>query len=149
MHALADKVYATLTPTQRASAFVSALARKDFTESRRLKETAPVYSYRTHDLMFFHAMDRGLVLATIAGSAMERAMITGLSALLAVGQEVIADLQAPNIPYDGKPGDAMIALYIACERTIRMTWAAYAEAATLAGFDPQELLLLNPLSANV
>lgn len=30
-----------------------------------------------------------------------------------------------------------------------MTWAAYAEAATLAGFDPQDLLLLNPLSANV
>lgn len=108
-----------------------------------------MYSYRTHDLAFFHAMDRGLVLATVAGSAMERAMTTALTALLAVGREVIADVQAPHIPYDGKESKTAMTLYVNCERIIRTTWAAYAEAATLAGFDPQELLLLNPLSANV
>lgn len=68
MKKISQKVYATLTPTQRVAAYVEALARGDEDEVQRLRSSCPSVEYRRIDPCFSKRLDTlfGLAMATEA-----------------------------------------------------------------------------------
>lgn len=131
---LTDKLYATLTPSQRVAAMVAALARRDDAEAERLGDTAPVYSYRAHDLEFRRLLNCAERMA--------------LHMALLIEQEVIRYVVYLGVlVHDSRDGDCE---HIAPDRlTERVTeisaavkayWTAYSNTCASLGIDPDELL---------
>ncbi|OSQ44938.1 hypothetical protein [Marivita geojedonensis] len=63
MKKISQKVYATLTPTQRVAAYVEALARGDEDEVQRLRSSCPRVEYRRIDPRFTIRLDTLFALA--------------------------------------------------------------------------------------
>ncbi|WP_156030154.1 hypothetical protein [Thiomonas sp. FB-Cd] len=131
---LTDKMYSTLTPQQRVVAMIAALGRRDEAEADRLGDTAPVHTYRAHDLEFRRLLNCAERMALHAALLIEPEVIRyvahlGLLVHMTTGDEC-----------DPDEFDRLTERIEEVAASIKAYWIAYADACASIGLDPDELL---------
>lgn len=123
MKAIAKPVYENLTAEQRVRAAVSAVARGDESEAKKLRETCPKHTYRMNESAFTDRME-SLMLLSLAvecdqrGAALDflRASYQAreidpkdTKALLKnddIREDILRDIASIDQAWPGKPGNA-------------------------------------------
>ena len=131
---LTDKLYSALTPSQRVAAMVAALARRDDAEAERLGDTAPVHTYRAHDLEFRRLLNCAERMALHAALLIEPEVIRYVAHLGMLVHLTSGDGCDPD------EFDRLAERIAEITAAVRSYWIAYADACASIGIDPDELL---------
>ena len=131
---LSDKLYATLTPSQRVAAMVAALARRDDSEAERLGDTAPVHTYRAHDLEFRRLLNCAERMALHTALLIEPEVIHYIVYL-----GVLVHMTSRD-DFDPAEFDRLTERIAEISTAVRAYWTAYAETCASLSIDPDELL---------
>jgi hypothetical protein len=131
---MTDKLYSTLGPAARVVAVVSALARRDDPETTRLMDTAPMATYRAHDLEFRRLLNCTERMALHAALFIEPEVMRYVAHL-----GVLVHLTSGE-GCDPDEFDRMTALIEDVGASIKAYWTAYADTCARIGVDPDELL---------
>lgn len=134
MPTINDRMYETLTPQQRVVAMIAALARRDDAEADRLGDTAPVHTYRAHDLEFRRLLSCAERMALHAALLIEPEVIR-YAAHLGMLVHLTSDDEC-----DPDEFDRLTARIEEVSGCIRAYWLAYAAACADIGIDPDDLL---------
>jgi hypothetical protein len=134
MTTLNDKLYSVLTPHQRVVAMFAALARRDDAEATRLGDTAPVYSYRAHDLEFRRLLNCAERMALHAVLFVETEVVRYVAHLGMLVHMTSGDGCDPD------EFDRLTERIEEIRASIRAYWLAYADTCASIGLDPDELL---------
>jgi hypothetical protein len=129
-----DKLYSALGPAARVAAVVAAMARRDDPETTRLMQTAPLATYKAHDLEFWQMLHCAERLALHAALLIEPEVVryvVHLGTLVHLTSGEGCDPEAFERMTEGiKEITASIKAY----------WLAYTETCADIGIDPDELL---------
>ena len=131
---LTDKLYSTLTAQQRVAAVVSAMSRRDDPETTRLMETAPIATYKAHDLEFWRLLHCAERMALHAALFIEPETARYLAALGMLVYMVKTD------DADPQEVDGLIESLGRIAAQVKAYWTAYAKTCADIGMDPDELL---------
>ncbi|SCC95423.1 hypothetical protein THIX_90192 [Thiomonas sp. X19] len=131
---LHEKLYSTLTPQQRAVAMFAALARRDDAECDRLNESAPVYTYRAHDLEFRRLLTSSTFMALHTALFIEPEVARYLGCLASMAMLGLDD------DVDVDEFNAVQDRFKRIGASVKAYWLAYAETCAGMGIDPDELL---------
>jgi aspartokinase len=129
-----DKLYSTLGPAQRVVAVVSAMARRDDPETTRLMQTAPLATYRAHDLEFWRLLHCAERMALHAALLIEPEVIRYVAHLGILVHMTSGDECGPEV------FDRLTESIAEISASIRAYWLAYSETCASIGIDPDELL---------
>jgi len=129
-----DKLYSTLAPAARVVAVVSALARRDDPETTRLMQTAPLATYKAHDLEFWRLLHGAERMALHTARLIEQEVTVYVARL---GMQVHA---AGGDECDPEAFDRMTESIKELSASIKAYWLAYADTCAGIGLDPDELL---------
>ncbi len=134
MTTINDRLYSTLTPQQRVVAMFAALARRDEAECTRLGDTAPVYSYRAHDLEFRRLLNCTERMALHTALLIEPEVIRYVAHL-----GMLVHLTSGD-DCDPEQAEQIIARIEEISASIKSYWLAYSDTCAGIGIDPDELL---------
>jgi hypothetical protein len=134
MTTINDRLYSTLTPQQRVVAMFAALARRDESECTRLGDTAPVHSYRAHDLEF-----RRLLNCT-ERMALHTALLIEPEVVRYVAHLGMLVYLTSDDDADPDKCERVVERIAEISGAIRTYWLAYSGACADIGIDPDELL---------
>lgn len=131
---MTDKLYSTLGPAARVVAVVSAMARRDDPETTRLMDTAPLATYRAHDLEFWrllHCAERMALYTLILIEQEATRYVAGLGALVHMtsGEEC-----------DPEAFDRLSERIAEISASAKAYWVAYTAECDEIGIDPHDLL---------
>ncbi|MDE2174817.1 MAG: hypothetical protein KGJ54_05985 [Betaproteobacteria bacterium] len=129
-----DKLYSTLGPAARVVAVVSAMARRDDPETTRLMQTAPLATYRAHDLEFWRLLHCAERMALHAALLIEPEVIRYVAHLGILVHMTSGDECGPE------EFDRLTESIAEISASIRAYWLAYSDACADIGIDPDELL---------
>ena len=131
---ITDKLYSTLGPAARVVAVVSAMARRDDAEATRLMDTAPLATYKAHDLEFWrllHCAER---------MALHAALFIEQDAVLYVSRLGMLTALLHQDGYELDQGQTLLDAMDERKAFIAASWAAYATTCEQIGIEPLELL---------
>ena len=131
---LTDKLYSALTPSQRVAAMIAALGRRDEAEAERLGDTAPVHTYRAHDLEFRRLLNCAERMALHAALLIEPEVIRYVAHLGMLVHLTSGDGCDPD------EFDRLAERIEEIATSIKAYWIAYADTCASIGIDPDELL---------
>ncbi|MBW4046998.1 MAG: hypothetical protein HIU89_03430 [Proteobacteria bacterium] len=131
---MTDKLYSTLGPASRVVAVVSALARRDDSETARLMDTAPMATYRAHDLEFWRLMHCTERMALRTALLLEPEVIRYVAHLDMLDHLTSGDGCNPD------EFDRLTECIAEISASIKAYWMAYADTCGSIGLDPDELL---------
>jgi len=129
-----DKLYSALGPAARVVAVVSAMARRDDPETTRLMQTAPLATYKAHDLEFWrllHCAER---------MALHTALLIEPEVIRYVAHLGILVHMASGEGCDPDEFDRLTERLTEISASIKAYWLAYSDACASIGIDPDELL---------
>ena len=129
-----DKLYSTLGPAARVVAVVSAMARRDDPETTRLMQTAPLATYKAHDLEFWRLLHGAERLALHTALLIEPEVIRYVAHL------GILVHMASGEGCDPDEFDRLTERLTEISASIKAYWLAYSDACASIGIDPDELL---------
>jgi len=129
-----DKLYSTLAPSARVVAVASAMARRDDAETTRLLDTAPLATYKAHDLEFWRLLHGAHRMALHAALLIEQdalLYVAGLGVLTGLLRQIDGDIEEAERLMDGM-NDAVV--------SAKSYWQAYTATCAEIGLEPLELL---------
>ena len=129
-----DKLYSSLGPAQRVVAVVSAMARRDDPETTRLMDTAPMASYKAHDLEFWRLLHCAERMALHTALFIEPEVIRYVAHLGMLVHLTSGDGCDPG------EFDRLTERVAEISASIKAYWLAYTATCADVGIDPDELL---------
>ena len=129
-----DKMYSALAPAARVVAVVSALARRDDAETTRLMDTAPLATYRAHDLEFWRLLHCAERMALHTALFIEPEVIRYVAHL-----GMLVHLTSGE-GCDPEAFDRLTERIAEISASIRAYWLAYSTTCAGISIDPDELL---------
>ncbi|SCC92432.1 hypothetical protein THIX_20482 [Thiomonas sp. X19] len=131
-----DKLYSTLGPAARVVAVVSAMSRRDDAETTRLMDTAPMATYKAHDLEFWRFLHCAERMALHTALFIEPAVTLYVSRLASLGILVHQDGGA----FDVEAAERLVEAANEAVANIKAYWTAYTTTCADIGLEPVELL---------
>lgn len=129
-----DKMYSSLGPAARVVAVVSAMARRDDPETTRLMDTAPMATYKAHDLEFWRLLHGAERMALHTALFIEPEVIRYVAHLGMLVHLTSGDGCAPE------EFDSLAERISEISASIKAYWLAYSTTCADIGLDPDELL---------
>ena len=129
-----DKLYSTLAPAARVGAVVAAMSRRDDPETTRLMDTAPMATYKAHDLEFWRLLHCAERMALHTALLIEPEVIRYVAHLGMFVHLTNGDQCDPD------EFDRLAERLAEISAIIKAYWIAYAETCASIGIDPDELL---------
>ena len=129
-----DKMYSALAPAGRVVAVVSAMARRDDAETTRLMNTAPLATYKAHDLEFWRLLHGAERMALHTALFIEPEVIRYVAHL-----GVLAHMTSGD-GCDPEAFDRLTERVAEISASIKAYWLAYSTTCASIGIDPDELL---------
>ncbi len=129
-----DKMYSALAPDARVVAVIAAMARRDDAETTRLMDTAPLATYRAHDLEFWrllHCTERMALHAAlfIEPEVMRYVAHLGILVHLTSGDDC-----------DPDKFDRVVEGIDEISAAVRAYWLTFTDTCAGISIDPDELL---------
>ena len=131
---MTDKMYSTLGPAGRVVAVVSAMARRDDPETTRLLGTAPLATYKAHDLEFWRLLHGAERMALHTALFIEPEVIRYVAHLGMLVHMTSGD------GCDPEAFDRLTERIAEISASIKAYWLAYSTTCASIGIDPDELL---------
>jgi hypothetical protein len=129
-----DKAYSALGPAARVVAVVSAMARRDDPETTRLMQTAPLATYKAHDLEFWRLLHCAERMALHTALLIEPEVIRYVAHLGTLVHMTSGE------GCDPEEFDRKYRAITEISASIKAYWLAYATTCASIGIDPDELL---------
>lgn len=129
-----DKLYSALGPAARVVAVVSAMARRDNPETTRLMDTAPLATYRAHDLEFWRLLHSAERMALHTALFIEPEVIRYVAHLGTLVHMTSGE------GCDPEAFDRLTERLKEISASVRAYWLAYSTTCASIGIDPDELL---------
>ena len=130
-----DKLYSALAPAARVVAVVSAMARRDDPETTRLMQTAPLATYKAHDLEFWRLLHCAERMALHTALLIEPETMRYTAALGALIHCASSDNE-----FTPDEAETLLQTIARIGASIRGYWLAFTTTCAGIGLDPDELL---------
>ena len=131
-----DKMYSALASDARVVAVIAAMARRDDAETTRLMDTAPLASYRAHDLEFWRLLHCAERMALHTALLIEPETMRYTAALGAL----IHFARAEEGEFTPDEAESLLQSIAKIGARIKAYWLAYTTTCADIGLDPDELL---------
>jgi hypothetical protein len=129
-----DKMYSALASDARVVATIAAMARRDDAETTRLLDTAPLATYRAHDLEFWRLLHCAERMALHAALFIEPETVRYVAHLGMLVHMTSGD------GCDSEAFETLAERIAEISASIRAYWLAYTTTCAGIGLDPDELL---------